>query len=312
MQITEKAGHHPKVAVVGLAGQSAFLSEDHFPTPGETVSCSGLFFELGGKGYNQAIACARLGVSTVFIGAVGDDANGAACEEELRREGTVPCLVKKPIPTAYAVITTDKRGENTVQVFGGAAKQLTEEDLYREQIRTQLMECDYLLLQNELSLACLQSCFRLAKELGISVIFNPAPADAACREFLHQCALITPNFGEAKSLIGWQAHCDPEPEQLKEGLEKLGVRQAVITMGSSGALVIGNGACTKVDAVSFGGAVDTTGAGDTFNGTLCAGLALGKDLDAAVQLAVVAAGISVTRHGAAGSIPTKEEISKYL
>ena len=163
-----------KVAVIGLAGQSAFMTADHFPEPGETITCGSLFFEPGGKGYNQAIACARMGVQTVFIGAVGDDVNAEECRCGLEKEGIISCLVKKKEPTAYAVITTDSEGENTVQVFGGASKSLGEADLYEDSIWREMKGCDYLLIQNELSEACLRASLKAAKELNIPVILNPA------------------------------------------------------------------------------------------------------------------------------------------
>ena len=301
-----------KVAVIGLAGQSAFMTAHHFPTPGETIACSSLFFEPGGKGYNQAIACARMGVETVFIGAVGDDANGAACKAGLEKEGITACLTKKDEPTAYAVITTREDSENTVSVYSGAAKYLSGEDLQRDEVRRELIDCDFLLLQNELSVECLKASFALACRLQIPVIFNPAPADHIPQECLRSCEVITPNYGEAKTLAGFAAEEEVSEEELLEALKKLGVKRAVITMGSKGALLIDEGTAGRIPAVFCGTAIDTTGAGDTFNGSLIAALALGKSLKEAAGIAAVAAGISVTRRGAAGSIPSSDEVNAYL
>lgn len=304
--------NRPKIGVIGLGGQSAFLSADHFPTPGETISCGKLFFELGGKGYNQAVACARMGVDTVFIGAVGKDDHGKACREDLLRQGVTPCLIEKDIPTAYAVITTDSSGENTVCVFPGAAKALTPEDLRSEKVISQLKECTYLLLQNELSPDCLLEACRIGQELGIPVIFNPAPAENVPAEAMQCCSLITPNHGEAKYLTGFSDDAQPTGCQLAERLGALGVSRGIITMGSAGAVIMENGKLTKISAFSYGKPVDTTGAGDTFNGVLTAMLALGKTMKEAAKAAAVAAGIGVTRRGAAGSIPTKAEVEAYL
>lgn len=298
----------PKVGVIGLGGQSAFLSADHFPAPGETISCQKLFFELGGKGYNQAVACARMGVETVFVGAVGADDNGKACRKELEAEKITACLIEKDIPTAFAVITTDKQGENTVSVFGGAAKMLTPEDLRSEAVMQQLQECTWLLLQNELSVDCLLEACRIGQEQKIPVIFNPAPAQNVPPEAISASALITPNYGEAKLLAGFAEADQPEAEQLAERLTEQGVQKAVVTMGGQGALIMEQGKLHMIPAVSCGQAVDTTGAGDAFNGVLTAELALGKTLHQAASVAAVAAGIGVTRPGAAGSIPTKAEV----
>ena len=298
----------PKIGVIGLGGQSAFLSTDHFPAPGETISCKGLFFEPGGKGYNQAIAAARMGVATVFIGAVGRDDNGKACEQELIQQGVIPCLVAKDVPTAYAVIMTDSSGENTVSVFPGAAKALTPEDLRTESVMAQLRECTYLLLQNELSASCLLEACKIGQELNVPVILNPAPAENLPLEALQSSSLITPNYGEAKHLTGFATEEAPTARQIADRFAGMGIYRGVITMGSRGAAVIDEGKITQIPPYCHGQAVDTTGAGDTFNGVLTAMLATGKGMVEAASLAAVAAGISVTRRGAAGSIPTKAEI----
>ena len=302
----------PKVGVIGLGGQSAFLSAEHFPAPGETIPCQSLFFELGGKGYNQAVACARMGVDTVFVGAVGRDDHGKACRNELEAEGITACLIEKETPTAFAVITTDKTGENTVSVFGGAARLLTPEDLRGERVISQLRQCTCLLLQNELSPQCLKEACQIGQELGIPVIFNPAPAEGVLAEALCSSALITPNYGEAKLLTGFAEDQQPTGQQLAECFAKKGIRCAVITMGSQGSLVMEQGKTSFVPVFSCGQAVDTTGAGDTFNGVLTAELAKGETLCRAASIAAVAAGISVTRHGAAGSIPTGAEVEACL
>lgn len=298
----------PKVCVIGLGGQSAFLAAQQFPAPGETVSCTDLFFELGGKGYNQAVACARMGVKTTFIGAVGHDPYGEACRTALEAEGITVCQIRKELPTAFACITTDTSGENIVQVYPGAAKALTAEDLRSSCVMAELKNCDWLLLQNELSAECLKEACAIGRELGLRVIVNPAPAEGFPREVLPHCDLITPNYGEAKLLAGFAQQDDTDIHTLTAALRSQGIRNAVITMGSAGALIIGEETQQTVPAYRCGNAVDTTGAGDTFNGVLVAALALGNGLEESARLGAVAAGIGVTRHGAAGSIPFGAEI----
>lgn len=302
----------PKVAVIGLAGQSAFMTAEKFPAPGETICCKSLFFEPGGKGYNQAIACARMGVETVFVAAIGTDANGRECRDQLECEGIMACLVEKEAPTAYAVITTRADGENTVAVYGGAAKCLLGADLRSEKIQSVLKTCDYLLLQNELSADCLAEAFKLAEEQNIPVVFNPAPARDILPELLTMSMLITPNYGEAKELMGYQPEDVLSDAELAEMFRKRGIKQAVVTMGSKGSLLITDEKATRIPAVTCGTAIDTTGAGDTFNGTLVAALAQESSLEKAVGLAAIAAGVSVTRRGAAGSIPTMNELKPWL
>lgn len=302
----------PKIGVIGLGGQSAFLKAHHFPAPGETISCKELFFEPGGKGYNQAIACARMGVPAVFVGAMGKDDNGEICRKDLLQQGVIPCLVEKDIPTAYAVITTDSKGENTVSVFPGAAKELSPEDLRSDLVMTQLRKCSCLLLQNELSTACLLEACRIGRELEIPVIFNPAPGENIPSEALRSSTWITPNYGEAKLITGFSQKDMPSPRQLEDRFARMGISRAVVTLGGDGAAVMEDGKITKIPPFTYGQVVDTTGAGDTFNGVLVALLAGGKKIVQAAKTAAVAAGISVTRHGAAGSIPTKAEIDAAM
>ena len=301
-----------KVCVIGLGGQSAFISVDRFPVPGETVSARGLFFVLGGKGYNQAVACARMGVKTVFIGAVGEDAYGDACREALEKEGIEVCLLRKQEPTAFACITIDSHGENTVQVYPGAAKALSPADLRSEAVMTHLRSCGWLLLQNELSAECLKEACAIGAELGLQVIVNPAPAEHMPPEVLRSCCLLTPNYGEAKQLAGFSQDRQPDAGTLAEAFRSRGIRRAVITLGEAGALVIDADAQQSVPAYRCAAPVDTTGAGDTFNGVLTAALAEGKTLAEAARMGAVAAGIGVTRKGAVGSIPYRDEIDRGM
>ena len=197
-------------------------------------------------------------------------------------------------------------------VFSGAAKALTAEDLRSERVMGQLKDCSYLLLQNELLPDCLLEASRIGQELGIPVIFNPAPAQNIPPEVIRSSLWITPNYGEAKYLAGYAQAEQPTGRQLAERLLAQGVCNGVITMGSHGAILMEKGEICEIPAFSAGTAVDTTGAGDTFNGFLTAALSLGKTPREAAKLAAVAAGISVTRTGAAGSIPTMAEVEKFL
>lgn len=298
----------PRVCVIGLGGQSAFLSAQHFPAPGETVSCKDLFFELGGKGYNQAVACARMGVDTTFIGAVGYDVYGDACRSALEAEGITAVLVPKETPTAFACITTDAAGENIVQVFPGAARELTPEDLRSPRIMEYMRQCDWLLLQNELSARCLVEACGIGRELGMRIVINPAPAVGIPMEVLRCGDWITPNSGEVRLLAGLAPESKVTPMELAEALNARGIRRAVITLGAEGALIMDGDRLELIPSYRHGMAVDTTGAGDTFTGVLTASLATGSDIVSAAGMGAVAAGIGVTRHGAVGSIPTGDEV----
>ncbi len=296
-----------KVLVVGLVGQSVFLSTDHFPLPGETIQSHSLFFEPGGKGMNQAVACHKFGADTIFMGAVGRDANGQACKDEVARFGIKSHWIEKDEPTAFAVITTDRKGENTVNVYGGANKALTIADVTGPQVREYIQDCDYLLLQNELPTEVLIALAKAAEEYKTPIVWNPAPAKSISREILLRASVITPNYGEAKALAGFCEEDQPTDEEFAERLQEMGIRKAVITLGKEGALLIDAQGQRRIPACIVGEAIDTTGAGDCFNGTLTACLADGMCLDEAVRWASAAAGISVTRRGATACVPSYEE-----
>lgn len=297
-----------KICVIGLTGQSAFFAAEHFPHPGETVSCHSLFFEPGGKGHNQAVACARMGAETVFVSGVGNDTNGMECEKALTKENITTCLIHKNIPTAFAAITINQDSENIVEVFGGAAKAIQPEDLFQERIKSEIKDCEYLLLQNELPVSVLDASLQLAEESGMKIIFNPAPAEHISMELLARCDVITPNLGEAKQIAGFATDEDPSDQELAEFFRKNYLKNVAVTLGTEGVLLVTGDGCKRIPAYRYGKAVDTTGAGDTFNGVMTAALADGSSLEAAIEIAVIAAGISVTREGAVASIPTKREV----
>ncbi len=256
---------------------------------------------------NQAVACHKFGADTIFIGAVGRDANGQACKDEVARFGIQSYWIEKDDPTAIAVITTDRAGENTVNVYAGANQALTAADVTGPQIRKYMQECDYLLLQNELPTEVLIALEEMAEEYSTFVVWNPAPANGISREILSRASVITPNYGEAKVLAGFAEEQEPSDEELAAAFQNMGVKAAVITMGSKGSLLIDEKGYRRIPACIVGEAIDTTGAGDCFNGTLTACLAEGKSLDEACSWASVAAGISVTRRGATACVPSFEE-----
>ena len=274
-----------KVAVIGMVGNSAFMSVDHFHRPGETVVADSVHYEPGGKGYNQAVAAGRYGVETSFLGAVGTE-----FYEEIRdfllKDGITPVLCRKNAPTAFAAILTDATGENRVTVYQGAT--LEERDL--EAYEQYIAEADVLLLSNEIPESVNIAAAKLAAKYGTFVILNPAPARPIPEALSRYAGLFTPNAHEALTLGDYP--------------------NMVITLGGNGCLLKETGMtipAAKVEAV-----VDTTGAGDTFNGVLAAELALGAELSRAAERAVVAAGISVTRPFAATAVPYGSEVKEKL
>jgi ribokinase len=274
-----------KIAVIGLVGNSAFLSVDKFHEGGETIHARSVHFEPGGKGYNQAVAAARYGAAVSFLGAVGKDGY-----ESIRAfseaEGIEAMLVKKQDATAFAAIITNAEGANQVTVYPGARLDAADVSLFERQIA----EADVLLINNEVPEEVNVRAVEIAKANGTRVILNPAPARKTSPYILENVSLFTPN------------------EHETEGLEKKA--NLVVTLGAKGCLLKETG--ETVPAVHVGDTVDTTGAGDTFNGVLAVMLAEGATLREAAERASIASGIGVTRKFAASSIPTKADIDRHL
>lgn len=292
-----------KIAVLGLCGNSVFLTVDHFHVPGETVTALGRYCEPGGKGYNQAVAAARLGAKVSFLGAIGNDSDGKMCMEFLRNEGITPVPeICETLPSAYACILTDKEGENRVTVYRGAAEALSPEFIRAQE--NVIAQSDILLLNNEYPQSCNEAAMAIAKRHGVKVVYNPAPARPVTPEFLAGCCLITPNLSETEVLLG-KAVSDPE-ELIKLFREK-GIHRAVVTLGSDGSLLIDGDAAYLFPARKVR-AVDTTGAGDTFTAALCVALLEGKPLPQAVEFATNASALSVSKQYVMPGLPTREAL----
>ncbi|MBR6796559.1 MAG: ribokinase [Clostridia bacterium] len=286
-----------KITVIGLGGMSCFLKVDHFHAEGETVKAESIFFEAGGKGYNQAVVAARLGAKVSFIGGVGSDANALFCKSVLEKEGVEPLFCTKPgEDTAYACILTDAEGRNRVTVYRGAAEQINEQDVYG--FENEIASSDLLMLQLEVNDCVLKAAFETAKKHGVAVVFNPAPARMIDKKFLTDSYVITPNEQEAKTLFG---------EDFVAGLRECGIKRAVITLGGDGALVFEDGTVTHVPPVKVD-VKDTTGAGDCFNAALAVAITEGKSLVEAAEFASKAAALSVSKEHVIDALPFRSEL----
>lgn len=273
-----------KVAVIGMVGNSAFLPVDNFHVGGETITAHSFHLEPGGKGYNAAVAAKRYGSSVSFLGAVGNDGYEFILEYT-KKEGIDGFFKKKLGQTAYAAIITDKSGSNRVTVYQGAP--LTIQDVI--DFKEEILSSDVLLLNNEVPEIVNEKAIEIAKEKNILVILNPAPYRKLSDYILNNVDIFTPNEHEVTGL------------EDKQNL--------IITLGKKGCLIKSTN--TLMPKYEGGKAIDTTGAGDTFNGVLASELANKKDLKTAVNSALKASGIKVTKKYAAGGIPTKEEIDNY-
>ena len=276
----------PVITVLGLCGRSVFLKVDHFHHSGETLHASSIYIEPGGKGYNQAVAAARLGAEVHFFAACGDDEDGRACIDFLISEGIHPHIQVVGIPTAFASILTDKDGSNEVTVYRGSANALSA--AFLEKHEDIIAESDIVLLNFEVPDEAVDATCRITREYGIKTILNPAPAHKCSEEYLNQFYCITPNQSEAETL-GYET------------------KREVITLGGDGALLVEDGVRTHFPALQTP-VKDTTGAGDCFNGALAVAIAEKEPFLKAVQFAQKAAVWSVSHDYVMPSLPYRNQI----
>ncbi len=276
-----------KISVIGIAGNSIFMNVDHFHQKGETLQAKAVFEEIGGKGFNQAVACAKMGAEVSFLCAVGEDDFAVQCKKTAEEYGIdADFITKKGKRTTFAVILTDKNGENQVTGYRDAELCAEDVDLFSEKIANS----DILLLQNEVPESVNEAAVNIAKEHGVKVILNPAPIRSLSDNIAQNVFLVTPN------------------EQEQSAINASRFKNVVTTLGEKGCLINGK---TAVKALKVN-AVDTTGAGDTFNGVLAVCLAEKKDLETACKYAVTASGISVIKKGVLNAIPTIEQIERKM
>lgn len=294
----------PTVTVIGLFGVSWFFSVARFPARGETVVSSSLLTEPGGKGFNQAVAAARLGAAVHFITSVGNDPFGTQCAAYLAAEGIhAPYIAAYDCPTAAAAIMYDQAGDSEVVVYPGASRRLSRDDVARN--RDVIAASDVLVVQNEMPAETLEAAVAIAADAGTRVVFNPAPAGRFAPWLLECVDVITPNEGEAAALAGLPA--DTPPGDVAAALHRLGAKRVVITLGERGALVSEEGHTTAIEPLRVQ-AVDTTGAGDAFTAALAVALARGWDLPAAARYAAAAGALTVTKRGVLAALPYKSEV----
>lgn len=277
----------PKISIIGICGNSIFMNTDHFHASGETIVTDSVYEEIGGKGINQAVAATRMGAEVSFLAAVGDDRDGQNCMQVAEAEGLKGSFcVKKGERTTFAFILTDKHGENQVTGYHGA--ELTVKDVLA--FEEEIAGSDMLLLQQEVPNEVNEMAVRLAKKHDVKVILNPAPIREISGEMSESVYMVTPN------------------EQEKQAIDISRFQNVITTLGKRGCLINEE---IMIPAIKTQ-AVDTTGAGDTFNGVLAVCVAESMELTEACKYAVTASGISVGRKYVLNAIPYREEIERRL
>ena len=295
-----------QILVVGSCNTDMVIKAAHLPRPGETILGGTFFMNPGGKGANQAVAIARLGGSVTFICKTGSDIFGHQSQQLFEEEGINTSYVFSDSgnPSGVALITVDEKAENCIVVASGANANLLPSDLAKAEEAIEL--ADLILMQLEVPMETVCFVADIAWQKGKKVILNPAPAHPLPADLLHHLYLITPNETEAEMITGVKITDDISAVEAARVLSGMGVQHVIITLGSKGALICSDGEAEIVPALKVE-AVDTTAAGDVFNGALTVALSEGRNLKESVRFAC----ISVTRVGAQSSAPYRNEVDIF-
>lgn len=299
------------LTVLGSINADHVISVPHFVKPGETLLGYSYHIAYGGKGANQAVAAARLGAKVNFIGCIGNDDIGRAMRNAFALDGinTNPIITVNNEMTGIAMIQVSDSGENSIVISAGANAYLDESQV--EDSKQEIIDSDYLLMQLETPLPAIIQAAELAKENGTKVILNPAPAQTLPDELLKNLDIITPNETEAEILTGIRVTDEQSAVKSATVFHAKGIETVLITLGSKGVYVSQQGKGEIVPGFRVQ-AVDTTAAGDTFNGAFVTALLEDKPLAQAIRFAHAAAALSVTKKGAQPSIPTRKETLEFL
>jgi ribokinase len=283
------------VVVVGSANLDLVATLDHLPKPGETIVALGYAEHAGGKGVNQAVACARMGARTAFVGCVGNDDAGVFLRGVLENEGIDTTMLRVvDMPTGRAFINVDGRGENVIVVVSGANTQVGV-----AQKPLVLPTSHVLLMQLEIPLETVAAALNAARKNGSVTVLNPAPYKSLTGEILSLVDVIVPNETESAACGGTQALLDS------------GVKTVVTTLGEKGAQIATGSTSSDVAPYKVV-AIDTVGAGDAFIGALSAELARGLTIADAAAVGAVAGALATTVHGAVPSLPTRDAVRKAM
>lgn len=293
------------ILVVGSMNMDLTIETERIPKIGETITGKGFKTLPGGKGLNQAIACARLGGNVKFLGAVGDDAYGSQLIETLQSENIVyEGNVLENTSSGIAVITVCN-GDNCIVLDGGANSNVSLDML--DEKKSLFEWAEYVIFQLEIPLETVVRGAELAKQCGAKVVLNPAPAKELPNELYQYVDIIVPNESETEILTGISLMDNESCEQAVLNFKNKGVNQVVITLGEKGCVFNSNDKIIFENAIKTE-VVDTTAAGDSFIGAICVALGNGKTINEAVRFATKVSSISVSRRGASCSIPYFEEI----
>ncbi len=309
----------PHIVVVGSSNTDMVVQVARIPRPGETILGGAFTMAAGGKGANQAVAAARAGANVTFVARVGDDLFGRKALEGFQADGIDVQHVTRDRQAAsgVALIQVARNGQNSIAVAAGANGRLSPDDVRAAE--GAIRSASIVLCQLEVPLETVAETVRIASKVGVPVLLNPAPAPEQALEASLTAAIsyLTPNETEAAQLAGGDGSGRTErteaddSEAAAQRLREAGAGTVIVTLGAAGALVASPEGVARIAGFRVE-PVDTTGAGDVFNGVLAVALAERRALADAVRFACAAAAISVTRLGAQPSIPHRAEIEAFL
>ncbi len=299
------------ILVIGSSNTDMIVKMPRIPQPGETILGGKFSTAAGGKGANQAVAAARAGGNVTFVARMGQDMFSDQAIQGFEQDGIqVEHIVKDAdAPSGVALIFVDEKGENSIAVASGANANLSPADI--QNAAGTIASADIVLLQLEIPLETVQAAARIAADNHVKVILNPAPAQALPDELLQRVTVLTPNESEAQILTGTKVQTQAQTAATAHALQARGVETVIITLGPRGAYVRSTDYEGLIPSYKVS-AIDSTAAGDVFNGVLAVFLAEGSPIPDAIRFANAAAALSVTKLGAQPSAPRRNELEIFL